>query len=65
MVQADIDRSVAAATGESIQEVQRRGFVIADLLDPEFDPEPSQWPLTLDSDFEVPTNSSLEQINDY
>jgi hypothetical protein len=30
MTQFEIDRAVAFSTGESIQEIRRRGFVVAD-----------------------------------
>jgi hypothetical protein len=39
--QEDIDHAVAAVTGESVLEINRRGFVLADLPEPDFDPEPS------------------------
>jgi hypothetical protein len=42
---------VAAATGETLREVRRRGFGLADPLDMDFDPEPdSILPQTVDWD---------------
>lgn len=40
MTQRQLDRSVARATGESLREIRRRGFSIADPLDPAYDPDP-------------------------
>ena len=41
MTQAEVNRAVARATGESVRTIQRLGFLIADpdseLTDPEFD----------------------------
>ena len=39
--QLEIDILVAAATGETVSEVQRLGFSLADPLFVEYDPEPS------------------------
>ena len=50
MDQHAIDRAVAAATGESVREVQRRGFGLANELDSDFDPEPSPWLSGADDD---------------
>jgi hypothetical protein len=44
MRQARLDEAVARATGESLQEVRRRGFSIADPIDAYFDPEPVDRP---------------------
>jgi len=41
MTQAEIDRNVAGVTGESLREIRRRGFSLADPIEPDFDPEPS------------------------
>ena len=41
MTQAELDRHVAGATGESLREIRRRGFSIADPVATDFDPEPS------------------------
>lgn len=49
MTQFDIDRLVAAATGETVDEIQRRGFCIADPDCVDHDPERS-GPLILDWD---------------
>ena len=40
MNQRDLHRSVARTTGESISEIARRGFSIADPITVEHDPEP-------------------------
>ena len=44
MTQMQIDRLVSLATGESLREVHRRGFGIADPLDVNFDPESCRLP---------------------
>ena len=41
MTQTEIDRHVAGATGETLREIRRRGFSLADPVAPDFDPEPS------------------------
>ncbi|MFO0821190.1 MAG: hypothetical protein U1A77_24815 [Pirellulales bacterium] len=41
MTQTELDRHVANATGETLREIRRRGFSIADPVETEFDPEPS------------------------
>jgi len=41
MTQLEIDQAVASSTGESIQEIRRRGFVIADQVAVDYDPEPT------------------------
>jgi hypothetical protein len=47
MTQRDLDLSIARATGESVPEIRRLGFGIADPIEVRFDPEPSdmhpQW----------------------
>ena len=50
MNQAQLNRAVAMATGESRRTVGRRGFSLADPLDPRFDPEPSDVVRFLDWD---------------
>ena len=50
MTQTEIDRHVAGATGESLREIRRRGFSIADPVEPAFDPEPSQAAQMIDWD---------------
>ena len=40
MTQAQLNREVARATGESVHEISRRGFGPADLESVAFDPEP-------------------------
>ena len=42
MTQFDLDSAVACATGESLCEIRRRGFSIADPTEVRFDPEPDQ-----------------------
>jgi hypothetical protein len=41
MTQADLNRQVAGATGESVREIRRLGFSLADTLHVDHDPEPS------------------------
>ncbi len=41
MTQAELDRHVAGATGETLREIRRRGFSLADPVETDFDPEPS------------------------
>lgn len=48
MTQFEIDQLVAAATGETVDEIQHRGFGIADPEWVDYDPEP-RWPLALDA----------------
>lgn len=40
MTQLEIDRAVAAVTGETLKEIRHLGFGIADPVDVRFDPEP-------------------------
>jgi hypothetical protein len=47
MTQYDLDRAVAHSTGETIREIHRRGFTLADPLDVNFDPEPNDLPPTV------------------
>jgi len=42
MTQHDLNSAVALATGESLCEIRRRGFSIADPYEVRFDPEPDQ-----------------------
>lgn len=42
MTQRDINSAVALTTGESLSEIRRRGFSIADPAEVRFDPEPDQ-----------------------
>jgi hypothetical protein len=44
MTQREIDRAVAASTGESLSEIRHLGFGIADPDLAEHDPEPSSRP---------------------
>jgi hypothetical protein len=51
MTQNEIDRAVAARTGESLSEIRHLGFGIADPTWTEFDPEPgSRRPQVIDWD---------------
>ena len=40
MTQQKLNELVAHATGEDLEEIQRRGFSIADPVEANFDPEP-------------------------
>ena len=40
MTQKQLNELVAQATGEDLNEIQRRGFSIADPVEANFDPEP-------------------------
>jgi hypothetical protein len=51
MTQAQLDRSVAAATGESRRTVRMRGFSLADPLVAAFDPEPYVPQFTVDEPY--------------
>lgn len=42
MTRRELHAAVAAATGESLSEIRRRGFSIADPAEVRFDPEPDQ-----------------------
>ena len=44
MTQHELNQLVADATGESVSEIQHRGFGLADPLDVEFDPAPYDAP---------------------
>ncbi len=65
MTQNQLDREVASALGEDLQEVRRRGFSLADPLDVDFDPEPNDLPPQVldwdeyDSEHQVPTVANL------
>lgn len=51
MFQREIDLAVARATGESLMEIERLGFTLADPAVVEFDPEPHMRPpLVIDWD---------------
>jgi len=58
MTQHDLNSAVALATGESLCEIRRRGFSIADPHEVHFDPEPDQLiPQMIDwDDFELQRN---------
>ena len=40
MTQAELERAIAAVTGESLSEIRHRGFGVADPVVADFDPEP-------------------------
>jgi hypothetical protein len=44
MKPARLQRAVARATGESLREIRRRGFGLADPAEVDFDPEPNDLP---------------------
>ena len=50
MTQAQLDRQVAAATGESRRTIGAFGFSLADPLEVRFDPEPADVAKFLDWD---------------
>jgi len=50
MTQAQLEREVAVATGEELNEIRRLGFSLADDLEPAFDPEPPTLPHVIDWD---------------
>lgn len=52
MNQNRIDRMVAAATGESLAEIRRRGFSLADPWTVHHDPETDRDELGNDTDFD-------------
>ena len=53
MTQLEIDIQVAIATGESLSEIQRRGFSLANSIEVDHDPEP-RGPLVFDWDQHCP-----------
>ena len=44
MTPRQLNCALAQRTGEDVQEIQRRGFSIADPFDTDFDPEPDDTP---------------------
>jgi hypothetical protein len=50
MNQSQVDRAVARVTGESLQEIRRRGFGILAPPLKVFEPEPLSTPLVIDWD---------------
>ena len=44
MTQQQLEREIAAATGESLQTIRRRGFSMMDMAETNFDPEPNILP---------------------
>lgn len=54
MTQRDLNRRVAAATGESVREIQRLGFSVADGLHVGHDPEPLDEEIERYIDWDLP-----------
>lgn len=51
MTRRDLESAVAAATGEDVREIRRRGFSVLNLRQRDFDPEPdNQLPRAIDWD---------------
>jgi hypothetical protein len=50
MTQREVDRAVALATGESLSEIRRLGFLLENPADRFSDPEPSAAPKVIDWD---------------
>lgn len=44
MTRQQLEREVAAATGESMRTIRRRGFSMINIREREFDPEPNDLP---------------------
>ena len=61
MTQYEVDCAVADVTGETLCDVRRMGFSIADPTDVNFDPEPDDlFPQAIDWDeYELERNSPL------
>ncbi len=53
MTQKRIDRMVAAATGESLAEIRRRGFSLADPWTVHHDPEADRNGIDIDHDADI------------
>jgi hypothetical protein len=50
MTQQEIDSALHSIIGESLNEIRRRGFSLADPMDVDFDPEPYNGPDLIDWD---------------
>ena len=50
MTQAELNRQVARATGETVAEIRRMGFGFADEVEPGYDPEPTEFGRHVDWD---------------
>jgi len=50
MTQQELDSALHSITGESLTEIRRRGFNLADPIDVGFDPEPYDAPDLIDWD---------------
>ena len=61
MTQYDLDRAIAHSTGETVREIHRRGFTLADPMDVNFDPEPNELsPSAIDWDaLDIQRNAPL------
>ena len=55
MTQMEIDQEVASVTGESLLEIRRLGFGLADPLEADYDPEPRR-PLVFNWDTGSPVD---------
>ena len=63
MTQRELDRAVANAMGETVAEIRRRGFGIADPIETDFDPEPDFPGRTIDwDDHDLSTNVSVSPL---
>jgi hypothetical protein len=50
MTQAELNRQVARATGETVAEIRHMGFSFADEAEPGFDPEATEYGQQVDWD---------------
>lgn len=50
MTQQELDSALHSITGESLNEIRRRGFGLADPIEVDFDPEPYGNPQLVDWD---------------
>ena len=63
MTPQELNRAVAKATGESVAEIRRRGFGIADPIEANFDPEPDFPGRTIDwDDLDLSRNVPVSQM---
>ena len=65
MKRRDLESAVAAATGEDVHEIRRRGFSLLNLRDRDFDPEPDNLPpqaIDWDRVDQQRTRSVFEQV---
>ena len=60
MTPRELDRAVARATGESVSEIRRRGFGLADPSETNLDCERDDSPQTIDwDDYDLQRNVSI------